>query len=151
MAGKGYFKAKSVQEKLIEGSGIPYSIVHATQFFEFLKSIAALATDGDTVRLPPVLFQPMAAEDVAKAVARTAVGAPVNGIVETAGPDTYRMDELIRQALAAAGDPRTVVADPAALYFGGYDVDDTTLNPGDGAIIGDVHFQDWLQRQLAAA
>jgi uncharacterized protein YbjT (DUF2867 family) len=151
MSEKGYFKAKAVQEQLIADSGMPYSIVHATQFFEFIKSIAALATDGDTVRVPPVLFQPMASQDVATAVARTAVGAPVNGIVETAGPDRVRMDELIRHALQAAGDPRTVVADPSALYFGGYEVDDTTLNPGDGAIIGEVHFKDWLERQLATA
>jgi uncharacterized protein YbjT (DUF2867 family) len=125
--------------------------VHATQFFEFIKSIAALATDGDTVRLPPVLFQPLASEDVAKAVGRTAVGAPLNGIVEVAGPDQYRMDELVRQALQATGDPRQVIAAPDAPYFGDYAVDDSTLVPGDGALIGDVHFQDWLERQLAAA
>ncbi|WP_028066751.1 SDR family oxidoreductase [Solirubrobacter soli] len=151
MADKGYFKAKARQEQLIVESGMPYSIVHATQFFEFLKSIAALATEGDTVRLPPVLFQPLAAEDVAKAVARTAVGAPVNGIAEVAGPDRVRMDELIAQALKAGNDPRTVVTDPDAPYFGVYQVDDTTLNPGDGAMLGDVHFQDWLERQLATA
>jgi uncharacterized protein YbjT (DUF2867 family) len=151
MADKGYFKAKAVQEQLIVDSGMPYSIVHATQFFEFLKSIAALATDGDTVRLPPVLFQPIASEDVATAVSRTAVGAPVNGIVETAGPDGFRMDELVRQALKARNDPRTVVTDPEALYFGDYEVDDSTLMPADGAMIGDVRFQDWLERQLAAA
>ncbi len=151
MADKGYFKAKSVQESIIRGSSIPYSIVHATQFYEFLKSIAGLATDGDTVRLPPVLFQPIASEDVAKAVARTAVGEPLNGIVEVGGPEQFRMDELIRQALAARSDPRTVVTDPSALYFGDYAVDDTTLVPGDGAILGEVHFQDWLARQLAAA
>ncbi|MDA0160380.1 SDR family oxidoreductase [Solirubrobacter ginsenosidimutans] len=151
MSDKGYFLAKAAQEKLIRESGIPYSIVHATQFFEFIKSIAALATDGDTVRLPPVLFQPLASEDVAKAVGRTAVGAPINGIVEVAGPDQFRMDELVGQALQAAGDPRQVVADADAPYFGDYAVDDTTLVPGDGALIGDVHFQDWLERQLAAA
>lgn len=151
MADKGYFKAKSVQEQLIADSGIPYSIVHATQFFEFLNSIAALATDGDTVRLPPVLFQPMASEDVAKAVGRTAVGSPVNGIVEVAGPDKYRMDELVRQALKARKDPRTVVADPTAPYFGDYEVDDSTLVPAEGALLGEVHFRDWLERQLAAA
>jgi uncharacterized protein YbjT (DUF2867 family) len=147
MADKGYFKAKSVQEQLIAGSGVPYSIVHATQFFEFIKSIAALATDGDTVRLPPVLFQPMASEDVA----RTAVGAPVNGIVEVGGPEKLRMDELVREALKAGNDPRTVVTDPEALYFGDYAVDDTTLVPGDGALVGAVRFRDWLDRQLAAA
>jgi len=151
LAGKGYFKAKEVQESIIRGSSIPYSIVHATQFYEFLKAIAELATDGDTVRLPPVLFQPMAAEDVAKAVGRTAVGAPVNGIVEVGGPQRFRMDELIRTALAARNDPRTVVSDPDAPYFGAYTVDDGTLVPGEDATLGDVRFQDWLERQLAAA
>jgi uncharacterized protein YbjT (DUF2867 family) len=151
MAEKGYFKAKAVQEQLIAESGIPYSIVHATQFFEFLKAIAELATDGDEVRLPPVLFQPMAAEDVASAVGRTAVGAPVNGIVETGGPEKLRIDELIRYALKARNDPRTVVTDPDALYFGAYKVDDTTLVPADGAVLGEVRFQDWLQGQLATA
>lgn len=150
MSDKGYFKAKAVQETLIRGFSVPYSIVHATQFFEFLKSIAALATEGDTVRLPPVLFQPIAAEDVAEAVGRTAVGAPLNGIVEVAGPEQFRMDELIRQALQARNDPRQVVADPDARYFGDYEVDDTTLVPADGAILGEVRFQDWLERQLAA-
>jgi uncharacterized protein YbjT (DUF2867 family) len=151
MADKGYFKAKAVQEQLIAESGIPYSIVHATQFYEFLKSIAALATVGDTVRLPPVRFQPLASEDVAKAVARTAVGAPVNGIVEVGGPETFRMDELIRQALEARNDPRKVVSDPNALYFGAYEVDDTMLVPAADAIVGEVRFGDWLKRQLAAA
>ena len=151
MAEKGYFKAKSVQETIIRGSSIPYSIVHATQFYEFLKSIAALATDGDTVRVPPVLFQPIASEDVAKCVGRTAVGSPLNGIVEVAGPEQFRMDELIRTALAARNDPRSVITDASALYFGDYAVDDSTLVPGDGAVLGDVRFQDWLERQLAAA
>jgi uncharacterized protein YbjT (DUF2867 family) len=151
MADKGYFKAKAAQEQLIAESGIPYSIVHATQFFEFIKAIAELATDGDTVRLPPVLFQPMASEDVAKAVGRTAVGDPINGIVETGGPEKFRMDELVRQALEARNDPRTVVGDPDARYYGMYAVDDSTLNPGDGALIGEVRFQDWFERQLAAA
>jgi uncharacterized protein YbjT (DUF2867 family) len=151
LADKGYFHAKRVQEKLIEESSIPYSIVHATQFFEFIKSIAALATDGDTVRLPPVQFQPMAAEDVAKSVGRTAVGAPVNGIVEVAGPEKFRMDELVRRALKARNDPRHVVTDPEALYFGAYEVDDSTLVPADDALIGEIRFRDWLERQLAVA
>jgi uncharacterized protein YbjT (DUF2867 family) len=151
MADKGYFRAKSVQEKLIEGSSIPYSIVHATQFFEFIGNIAALATDGDTVRLPPVRFQPLASEDVARAVARVAVGTPVNGIVEVAGPETFRMDELVSEALKARNDPREVVTDPEALYFGAYEVDDSTLVPADGALVGQIRFRDWLARQLAAA
>jgi uncharacterized protein YbjT (DUF2867 family) len=149
LADEGYFHAKRVQEKLIVESSIPYSIVHATQFFEFIKSIAALATDGDTVRLPPVLFQPIASEDVAKAVGRIAVGSPVNGIVEVAGPDKFRMDELVRRALKARNDPRQVVTDPAAVYFGAYEVDDSTLVPADDALVGEVRFRDWLERQLS--
>jgi uncharacterized protein YbjT (DUF2867 family) len=151
LADKGYFHAKRVQEKLIKESSIPYSIVHATQFFEFIKSIAALATDRDTVRLPPVLFQPIASEDVARAVARTAVGTPVNGIVEVPGPERFRMDELVRRTLQARNDPRQVVTDPDAPYYGAYEVDDSTLVPAEDALIGEVRFPDWLERQLAAA
>ena len=114
----GYMRAKVAQEKLIRSSSIPYSIVHATQFFEFLGRIADDATDGDTVRLPPVLFQPMAADDVATAVGRVAVGEPLNGIVEIAGPEQFRFDDFIRRGLAARHDPRQVVADPDARYFG---------------------------------
>src|SRR5712664_2526119 len=113
-----YLRAKNAQETLIKAGGIPYSIVHATQFFEFIKRIADDATEGTTVRLPPVLFQPMAADDVAKAVARVAVGTPLNGMVEVAGPEAFRFDELIRYGLAAYKDPREVVADPHARYFG---------------------------------
>jgi uncharacterized protein YbjT (DUF2867 family) len=151
MSDKGYFLAKSVQEKLIRDSSIPYSIVHATQFFEFIKSIAALATDGDTVRLPPVLFQPIAAEDVAKAVGRVSIGSPVNGIVEVGGPEQFRMDELVRGVLKAGKDPRAVVTDPKALYFGDYEVDDSTLVPADGALLGEIRFDDWLAQQLTTA
>src|SRR6516164_2849314 len=113
-----YLRAKNAQETLIKADGIPYSIVHATQFFEFVKRIADEATVGTTVRVPAVLFQPMAADDVAQAVARIAVGDPVNGTVEVAGPQQFRFDELIRQGLAARNDPREVVADPHARYFG---------------------------------
>src|SRR5436189_5839711 len=113
-----YLRAKNAQETLIKGAGIPYSIVHATQFFEFVTRIADDATDGNTVRLAPVLIQPMAADDVAKAVGRIAVGAPVNGVVEVAGPEQFRLDELIREGLSARSDPREVVADPRARYFG---------------------------------
>jgi uncharacterized protein YbjT (DUF2867 family) len=140
-----------VQEQLIADSSIPYSIVHATQFFEFIKSIAALATDGETVRLPPVLFQPIASEDVARAIARLSVGAPVHGIVEVAGPERFRMDELVRRALQARNDPRQVVADPEAPYFGAYEVDDSTLVAADDALRGEIRFRDWLERQLAVA
>jgi uncharacterized protein YbjT (DUF2867 family) len=144
----GYFRAKIAQEKLIEASGIPYSIVHATQFFEFVKRIADGATDGDTVRLAPVLIQPMAAEDVAKAVGRVAVGSPVNGIVEVAGPQQFRLDELIRQALSARHDPRVVIADPTVRYFGAV-LGEHTLLPGTDARLGEIRYEDWLSRPAA--
>ena len=124
----GYFRAKIAQEKLIKDSSIPFSIVHATQFFEFVKSIAASATDGNAVRLAPVLIQPMAADDVASALSRIAAGPPVNGTVEVAGPQQFRLDELIRQGLSARNDPREVIADPHARYFGA-DLGERTLVP----------------------
>ena len=145
----GYFRAKLAQEKLIEGSSIPYSIVRATQFYEFMKRIAADATDGNTVRLPPALIQPMAADDVASAVGRVSVGAPLNGMVEIAGPEQFRLDELIRGVLSTRNDPREVVTDPQARYFG--------INPGEGALLpgpdarlAETRFSDWLEQQLAA-
>jgi len=141
----GYFRAKIAQEKLIAGSPIPYSIVHATQFFEFFKSIADAATDGDTVRLAPVLIQPMAAEDVAAAVGRTAVGSPLNGIVEVAGPEQFRLDEFIRRGLEARDDPRSVIADPDARYFGAR-LNERTLVPTDDAGLAETHFEDWLSQ-----
>jgi len=140
-----YLRAKDAQETLIRNGGIPYSIVHATQFFEFVKRIADDATVGSTVRLPPVLFQPMAADDVAKAVARVAGGDPVNGIVEVAGPQQFRFDELIRQGLAAYNDPRDVVADPHARYFGA-ELDERSLVPWGEARLGDIRFDEWLGR-----
>ena len=145
----GYFRGKIAQEKLIRESSIPYSIVHATQFFEFVKSIADAATDGSRVRLAPVLIQPMASDDVADAVARIAVGAPVNGIVEVAGPEQFRLDELIRQDLSARNDPRDVVADPQARYFGAM-LSERTLVPGDDARLGETRFEDWLGLSLTA-
>jgi uncharacterized protein YbjT (DUF2867 family) len=144
-----YLRAKLAQEKLIEESSIPYSIVHATQFFEFVTRIADEATDGTTVRLAPVLFQPIAADDVATAVARIAVGTPVNGIVEIAGPKQYRFDELIRQGLRARNDPRTVVADPHARYFGA-ELAERSLVPGDDARLGGIRFEDWLAQPAVA-
>jgi uncharacterized protein YbjT (DUF2867 family) len=138
-----YLRAKNAQETLITESGIPYSIVHATQFFEFVGRIADEATDGTTVRLPPVLFQPMAADDVAKAVGRIAVGAPLNGTVEVAGPQQFRFDELIRQGLRARNDPREVVADPHARYFGA-ELGERSLVPGDDAQLGEIRFAEWL-------
>ncbi|MEE1796507.1 SDR family oxidoreductase [Streptomyces sp. BE308] len=142
----GYFRAKQAQEDLIKASGIPYSIVHATQFFEFMKGIAAEATDGDTVRLAPVRIRPVHSDDVAATVGRTAVGSPVNGLVEVAGPDTFQLDELIRKSLAAKNDPRTVVTDPHATYFGAR-LGETTLLPGPDAHIADTRFTDWLAQQ----
>src|SRR6266850_2823042 len=143
----GYFRAKIAQEKLIQGSSMPYSIVHATQFFEFVKSIAAAATVGNQVRLPPVLIQPMAANDVASAVLKVAVGAAVNGIVEIAGPEPFRFDELIREGLRAQNDPREVVADAGARYFGAI-LTERTLIPGDNAQLGNTRFEEWLSQPV---
>ena len=138
-----YLRAKNAQEALIKGGGIPYSIVHATQFFEFVMRIADEATVGTTVRLPPVLFQPMAADDVAKAVGRIALDEPLNGTVDVAGPQQFRFDELIRQGLGARNDPRTVVADPHARYFGA-ELDERSLVPLGDARLGEIRFEDWL-------
>jgi uncharacterized protein YbjT (DUF2867 family) len=144
----GYFRAKIAQEKLIKASSIPYSIVHATQFFEFLKSIADTSSDGDKVRLPPVLFQPMAADDVASAVGRIVVGPPVNGIVEIGGPEQFRLDELVRRRLATLEDPREVIADPHALYAGAQ-VSLRTLVPDNNAQLGETRFETWLAQSAA--
>src|SRR5688572_28162482 len=141
-----YLRAKNAQETLIKGGGIPYSIVHATQFFEFVKRIADDATVGTTVRLPPVLIQPMAADDVATAMGRIAVGAPVNGVTEVAGPQRFRFDELIRQGLGARNDPREVVVDPRARYFGA-ELVERSLVPGDDAWLGEVRFEEWLNQE----
>jgi uncharacterized protein YbjT (DUF2867 family) len=143
MLESGYFRAKIAQENLIKGSSIPYSIVRATQFFEFVKGIADISTDGDKVRLPHVLFQPMAADDVASAVGKVAMGAPVNGTVEVGGPKKFRLDELVRRGLRAWGDPREVVADSHARYYG-IEVSERTLVPGDDARLGETRFETWL-------
>jgi uncharacterized protein YbjT (DUF2867 family) len=140
----GYIRAKLAQERLITESSIPYSIVRATQFFEFATRIANEATQDNVVRLPPVLFQPIAAEDVAKALARVAVGAPVNGIVEIAGPEQFRFDEFIREALEARHDAREVVADPRARYFGAI-LSERMLVPLGAARLGELNFQAWLR------
>jgi uncharacterized protein YbjT (DUF2867 family) len=145
----GYFRAKLVQETLIKDSSIPYSIVRATQFFEFLNRIATDAADGDAVRLPPALIQPMAAADVAGALGRVCVGEPVDGIVEIAGPDQFRVDELIRARLAAAGDPRQVITDPNAAYFG-ITPGERTLLPDDDAHIAETRYEDWLSQPTPA-
>ena len=140
----GYFRAKIAQEKLIKGSSIPYTIVHATQFFEFLKGIADISLVDGKAHVPAVLFQPMAADDVASAVGRVAVSQPVNGTVEIGGPEQFRMDELVRRRLAQLNDPREVVADPNARYSGAR-VDDRTLVPGKNAQLGETSFADWLK------
>jgi uncharacterized protein YbjT (DUF2867 family) len=139
----GYFRAKLAQEELIERSSIPYTIVHATQFFEFMNGIAEDATDGNTVRLPPAFIQPMAADDVASAP-------PLNGIVEIAGPDQFRLDELIRGVLAARNDPREVITDPRARYFG-ISPSERTLLPGDDARLGTTRFEDWFNNTTGQA
>ena len=145
----GYFRGKIAQEKLIRRSSIPYSIVHATQFFEFIQRIADDATDGNTVRLAPVLIQPMAAEDVASAVARIAVGSPVNGIVEVAGPQQFRLDELIRRVLSERDDPREVITDAHARYFGA-ELGERTLVPGDDARLAETRFEDWVSQAVGS-
>ena len=146
----GYMRAKIAQEKLIEQSSIPYSIVHATQFFEFIKGIADAATVGAMVRLAPVLIQPTAAEDVATEVAKVAVGAPINGIVEVSGPEQFRLDEIVRRYLAAGDDRRSVIADAHARYYGA-ELGERTLVPDNNANIGETRFEDWLSRQFVSA
>src|ERR1043165_718418 len=139
----GYFRAKLAQEKLIEASGVPYTIVRATQFFEFLGGIAASAAEGNTIRLSPGAFQPIAADDVAAFVAEAALAPPRNGIIEIAGPDRAPFDEIIARYLKAAGDPRKVVRDPQARYFGGL-VDDRSLVPLGEARLGRIGLEEWL-------
>ncbi|SEH01240.1 Uncharacterized conserved protein YbjT, contains NAD(P)-binding and DUF2867 domains [Nonomuraea solani] len=142
----GYFRAKVAQEKLVEESPIPYTIVRATQFFEFVQGIADAATDGDTVRVPPAAFQPIAADDVADAITEAALEPPRSGTIEIAGPRRYPFDELVRIALTAWKDPREVVTDPRAAYFGAV-LDEGSLVPaGDGAHLGKIGFEDWLAR-----
>ena len=135
---------------MIKASSIPYSIVRATQFFEFVKPIADFATVGNQVRLPPALFQPMAAEDVASAVARIATSAPGNCTVEIAGPEQFRLDELARRDLAARQDPREVISDPHGRYYG-IEVSERTLVPNDDARLGETHFEDWLSQSTKQA
>jgi uncharacterized protein YbjT (DUF2867 family) len=146
----GYLRAKVAQEELIESSSIPYTIVRSTQFYEFVESIADAATEGDTVRVPAASIQPIAADDVASAVGRAAVGRPVEGIVEIAGPEPYRFDELIRQGLSAHNDPRRVVADPDARYFG-TTLANGSLLPGENAQLGETRFEDWLGATATAS
>jgi uncharacterized protein YbjT (DUF2867 family) len=146
----GYFRAKMAQEKLIQAAPVPYTIVRATQFFEFVSGIAKFATEGETVRVPPVLMQPIVSDDVAAAVADAALAAPVNGMVEVAGPEPIRQDDLVRQFLNATGDARKVVADPKALYYG-VAVNDQSLTPGAHPRLGRTRFGDWLSRSASKA
>ena len=146
----GFFRAKLAQEKLIKASSIPYSIVRATQFFEFVKPIADLSTEGNKVRLPPVLFQPMAADDVASAIGRIALSSPVNATVEIGGPEQLRLDEAVRRDLAARKDPREVISDPHARYYG-IEVSERTLAPNDDARLGETRFEDWLIHDVKQA
>jgi len=143
----GYFRAKMAQEKLIKAAKIPYTIVRATQFFEFVGGIAQFATEGQTVRVPPALMQPIAADDVSAAVADVALAKPLNGTFDLAGPEPIRQDELVRQFLKATGDARTVVTDPKALYYG-VAVDDQSLTPGDRPCLGRTRFEDWLRHKV---
>ena len=143
MTDSGYQRAKVAQEKLITSSGIPYSLVHATQFFEFVTSIAATATVGDEVHLSHALIEPIAADDVATAVARTTAGAPLNAAIEIAGPTELGLDDLIRAGLAFRNDPRTVVTDNTATYFGQH-LEERMLLPGPDATIFETRFEEWL-------
>jgi uncharacterized protein YbjT (DUF2867 family) len=145
----GYFRAKVAQEKLVEASGVPYTIIRSTQFLEFLGGIAAASTDGNVVRLSPGLFQPIAADDVAPVVAEVAVAAPRNGIVEIAGPERAPFNEIIARYLRAVGDPREVVSDPEARLYGGR-VEERSLVPLGEARLGRVGLDEWLRRSRAA-
>lgn len=144
----GYFRAKLVQERAIQASGIPYTIVRATQFFEFVGAIAQGSTDGPTVRLPAAMMQPIFSDDVAATLVDVALAEPTNGIVNLAGPDRIRMDDLVRRFLAANDDSRTVVTDPAAGYFG-TPVDNESLVPLGDSRLGRVHFDAWLRENVA--
>ena len=143
----GYFRAKLAQENLIKASSIPFTIVRATQFFEFVGSIAQFATERATVRLPSALMQPILSDDVAGALADIALGEPINGMVELAGPEPIRQDELVRQFLSATGDARKVITDVHARYYG-IEVNDQSLVPGDNPRLGPTRFEDWLSRSL---
>jgi len=144
----GYFRAKMAQEDLIKASKVPYTILRSTQFFEFLNGIAQSASDGQTVRLSPAFVQPVVSDDVAAALADVTLGAPMNGTVELAGPERVRLDELVRRFLSANQDPRQVVADVHARYFGA-ELNDQSLTPGDNPRTGPTRFEDWLRSSIA--
>jgi len=146
----GYMRAKVAQEKLIKEGPIPYSIIHSTQFYEFAKRIADEATTGNSVRVPPVLFQPIAADDVVSALLKVSTSSPLNGAIEIAGPEQFRFDELVRLRLSALNDPREVIADPNALYFGAKMSEDS-LVPIGAAQLGEKRFDAWLKQVAKAA
>src|SRR5260221_3748736 len=143
----GYFREKMAQENLIKASKIPFTIVRATQFFEFVGGIAQFSTEGATVRLPSALMQPIVSDDVAAALADVAIAEPLNDTVQVAGPEPIRMDELIRRFLSAKGDPRKVITDVRALYYG-IEVNDQSLVPGDNPRLGPTRFEDWLSQSI---
>jgi uncharacterized protein YbjT (DUF2867 family) len=149
LAQSGYFRAKIAQEKLIRESGVPYTIIHSTQFFEFLGGIVQSGSDGQTVRLSPAFFQPIASDDVAAAVADFSVGAPRNGVVEIAGPERVRLADMVQRFLSASRDPRKAVEDATARYFGA-ELRDDTLVPGANARLGTVNFDAWFKETHAA-
>lgn len=146
----GYFRAKMAQETLIKASPVPYTIVRATQFFEFVDGIVQSATDGQTVRVSPARVQPIVSDDVAAALVQVVIGTPLNGMVELAGPEPIRLDELVRQFLSAQGDTRKVTTDVHALYFG-IELNDQSLIPGNNPRIGPTRFEDWLSRSIPQA
>jgi uncharacterized protein YbjT (DUF2867 family) len=146
----GYLRAKQTQEDLVKASGIPYTILHSTQFFEFMGGVAQSATEGETVRLSPALVQPIAADETAAVLADLALAAPRNAIVEVAGPEAGPLDQFVRRLLIARGDARRVIADPHARYFGA-ELDDRSLTPGDKPVLGKMRFADWLVRTSKAA
>lgn len=150
MLESGFFRAKQAQENLIKASSNPYTIIRATQFFEFVNKIADLSTEGNEVRLPPVLFQPMAADDVASALAGIAVSSPVKTTLEIGGPEIFHLDEAVRRDLAARKDPRKVISNPHARYYG-IRVSERTLIPEDGARLGNTRFEDWLNQSVKQA
>ena len=145
MLASGYFRAKMAQENLIKASKIPFTIVRATQFFEFVGAIAQFSTEGATVRLPSALMQPIVSDDVAAALSDVAIAEPLNDTVEVAGPEPIRIDELVRRFLSAKGDPRKVITDVRALYYG-IEVNDQSLVPGDNPRLGPTRFSEWLAR-----
>jgi uncharacterized protein YbjT (DUF2867 family) len=144
----GYLRAKMAQENLIKASGIPYTILHSTQFFEFISGIIKSASEGDVIRLSPALLQPIASDDVVAALAELAVGPPLNATVEVAGPEAWPLDKIARKFLAASGDRRQVIADVHARYFGAQ-LNDRSLTPGDHPRLGSIRFEEWLSRMPA--